>query len=117
MLLRPYTLAPLAWLMLVTVTGAYQKVFSPDPRLGFLAQAARLQAQMAAADFPAERIASTGRLIFNNQLDAFVTLLFVGLILVLLAEALWRWWQMLRGTRPTDLHETPHVPTQWSEAA
>src|SRR5689334_9245166 len=40
------TCAPLVWLMTVTFTAAWQKVFSPIPSIGFLAQADQLKASL-----------------------------------------------------------------------
>jgi carbon starvation protein len=41
------TLAPMAWLIATTMTASYQKIFDPSPRIGFLAQARVLAAQIA----------------------------------------------------------------------
>src|SRR5438876_271951 len=70
------TLTPLAWLVAVTMTASWQKIFSPDPRLGFLAQARLLTSQLAAGAIPAAQAAATRRLIFNAQLDAVVNVIF-----------------------------------------
>jgi len=110
------TLAPMAWLVTVTMTASYQKIFHPDPRIGFLAQARVLGEQIARGLLPPDKVAQTERLIFNNRLDAAVTALFVVLILILIAEALYEWYRILSGRKVAALQETPHVPTQWAEA-
>jgi carbon starvation protein len=111
------TLLPMAWLVIVTMTASYQKVLHPDPRIGFLSQAGTLTAQIAAGTVPAAKLAVTERLIFNNRLDAGVTVLFAGLILLLLVEALLEWYRILSGRKPCVLHETPYVPRRPLEAA
>jgi len=111
------TLLPMAWLVTVTLTASYQKILHADPRIGFLAQASALRAQLDAGALPPERVAATERLIFNNNLDAGVTALFAGLLLLLLAEALYEWSQLLWGRKRAQLYETPHVPTKWAEVA
>ena len=68
------TLLPLAWVLAVTLTAGWQKVFAADPRLGFLAHAARTAEQVAAGSLDAARGA---RLIFNDRLDAVVALAFM----------------------------------------
>jgi len=110
------TLAPMAWLVTVTMTASYQKIFHPDPRIGFLAQARVLGDQIAGGLLPPDKVAQAERLIFNNRLDAAVTALFVVLIVILIAEALYEWYRIISGRTVAALQETPHVPTQWAEA-
>jgi carbon starvation protein len=111
------TLLPMAWLVTVTMTASYQKVLHPDPRIGFLAQARGLSEQIASGKLPAAKLAVTERLVFNNWLDAGVTVLFAGLILLLLAEALFEWYRILSGRKPSVLHESPYVARRAVEAA
>jgi carbon starvation protein len=109
------TLLPMAWLVTITMTASYQKIFSPNARIGFLAQANALAAQMAAGKIPASKIADTERIIFNLRLDAVVTAVLAGMILVLLVEALAQWYAILSRSREPALKETPYVATQWAE--
>jgi carbon starvation protein len=109
------TLLPMAWLVVITMTASYQKIFSANPRIGFLAQANAMAAQLAAGKIAAARLADTQRLIFNLRLDAAVTAVLAAMILVLLVEALGQWYAILsRGKEPV-LQETPYVATQWAE--
>jgi carbon starvation protein len=101
------TLAPLAWLVTVTMTASYQKVWSPIPRLGFLAHAQMLSVQIAAGSVPAARAAETARLIFNDRLDAAVTLVFALLVAVILAESARHWLLYAWGRKHPALAEAP----------
>jgi carbon starvation protein len=108
------TLLPMVWLIIVTMTASWQKIFSPNPRIGFLSYAKAQAALIAAGKIPAEKIFDTQRVIFNNRLDAVVTAVLAIMILVLVVEALVQWSAILsRRTEPV-LHETPYVPTQWA---
>ncbi len=99
------TVAPLAWLVTVTMTAGWQKVFSADPRLGFLAHAASL----AGSPNP-----DTGRLIFNDRLNTFVALLFMVVVTVLIGTSLREWWLVLSGRKRAETHEAPYVETAYA---
>jgi len=104
------TCAPLAWLVTVTFTAAWQKIFSPVPAIGFLAQADRLAASLrsgAAAD-----PAATQTLIFNARLDAVLCGVFLVLVATILLDSLRVWVGILRGTREARVCEAPFVLSQ-----
>jgi carbon starvation protein len=108
------TLLPMTWLVTVTMTASYQKIFDVNPRIGFLAYAKALAAQVAAGKIPAEKIAETQRLIFNQRLDAAVTGVLAAMILVLIVEALVDWYAILSRQKESVLHESPYVATRWA---
>ncbi|MHB8500952.1 MAG: carbon starvation CstA family protein [Candidatus Acidiferrales bacterium] len=108
------TLVPTAWLVAVTMTASYQKIFAPNPDLGFLSKANSLAAQIVAGQIPVAKIAETQRLIFNQRLDAVVTATLALMILVLLVEAVAQWYSILGRRREPVLHEAPYVATQWA---
>ncbi len=99
------TCAPLAWLVLVTFSAAYEKIWSPVPRIGFLAQAAQLESTGAAT-------AAVRAQIFNNRLDAVVCGTFMLLVAIILLDSLRLWFGIIRGTANTGIAESPFVPTQ-----
>ena len=92
------TLAPLVWLLVVTMTAGWQKIFSEDLRIGFLAQASHLTNQLASGAIAAEKAAQTRHVIFNNHLDAAVTAAFMGLVAIVVADAARVWWKTLAGS-------------------
>jgi carbon starvation protein len=95
------TCVPLLWLVVVTFTAAWQKIFSPLPRVGFLAQVEALKKG------PMSPQVET--LIFNNQLDAFVCGAFMVLVAIVLVDSLRLWSGILAGTENRAIHETPFV--------
>jgi carbon starvation protein len=74
-----------------------------------------MAAQIAAGKIPAAKMVETQRVIFNQRLDAGVTAVLAAMILVLIVEALPRWWAILRKDKAAILHETPYAATQWVE--
>jgi carbon starvation protein len=109
------TMLPMAWLVTITMTASYEKIFSANTRVGFLSFANALAAQVAADKIPAAKIVETQRIIFNQRLDAVVTAVLAVMILVLLVEAVIQWHAILTRGRAPALHETPYVATQWAE--
>ncbi len=98
------TSVPLAWLVAVTYTAAWQKIFSPVPAIGFLAQAAKLAA--------GPQTAITETLIFNARLDAAVCGILLLLVTTILADSIRIWVGILRGTREARVCEAPFVPSR-----
>jgi carbon starvation protein len=105
--LAPVTLAPLAWLIAVTFTASWHKMFDPNPRIGFLAHARQL-----AAGVPSREVS---RLIFNDRLDAAVTGVLVFLVTLILLESAWLWIRVVSGSKPAVVREAPFVMTRFAE--
>jgi carbon starvation protein len=94
------TAIPLTWLVTVTMTAGWQKIFNPDRRIGFLAQAEHLKGQLAAGAIAPEKIAETNVVIFNNTLDAVITGVFMLIVWIVLLDAARVWLRTLRGGGP-----------------
>jgi carbon starvation protein len=99
------SLGPLVWLLAITMTAGYQKLFHSHVRIGFLAHAAELSEKLAAGQVPVEKIAETQRLIFNDRLDAAITALFMMLVIVVVVESAREWFRVLRGPQPVAVAE------------
>jgi carbon starvation protein len=99
------TLVPLLFMIVVTFSAGYLKIFSPDPRIGFLSGADKLKqgAAMTATNVDFARQALIWRI------DALVALAFLALVLAIMTGCAWHWWRLLRGTRPVVLHESEFV--------
>ena len=134
------TLIPLIWLLSVTLTAGYQKMFHPKPSIGFLAAATALEAAkpglekaietakaagVAEAITKAETALNTNRTLrFNNQLNAIVAGTFMTLVIAIVLLSIYGWLSLLAKRRAPQLSETEPVwlpdyavaegkPVQW----
>ena len=105
------TLVPLAWVLLVTLTAGWQKVFADDPRLGFLAHAAVTADQIATGAMDPARGA---RLIFNDRLDAVLAITFMVVTLLVVAASAREWVLVLTRRKPATAKEAPFVETAYA---
>jgi len=103
------TLVPLLWLVAVTFTASYHKIWDESSRIGFLTHARQL------ATSPTAGTAGTARLIFNDRLDAAVTGILIVMIAMILIESGLEWWRVLRGQKAAQVREAPFVATRFAE--
>jgi carbon starvation protein len=102
-------LGPLICLVAVTFSAGIEKIVHPNPRIGFLAMASKLTADLAAGAIPAAKVNATQALVFNSRLDALVAALFLGLVVAILVVSARECWLVLAGRKPSQLRETPPV--------
>jgi carbon starvation protein CstA len=84
------TVVPTAWLIICTVTAGLEKVFSPNPTVGFLSHAEKFGSAVAANQVlaPAKSLADMHRVIFNDYLDAILAGFAVVIVLTVVIYAL-----------------------------
>jgi carbon starvation protein len=91
------TLTPLIWLVAVTMTAGFQKIFSPMANVGFLSHSAMLRAQLSTPD-GAKRAAEIGRQIWNDRMDTVMTIIFIAVVAIILVESARAWLKHLNGS-------------------
>ncbi|HTR77867.1 MAG TPA: carbon starvation CstA family protein, partial [Gemmatimonadaceae bacterium] len=103
---------PLTWLVIVTMTAGWEKVFAADPKLGFLAHARVVQAAIAAGAAPAgvASLAAASRLAFNDYLDAAVALFFMASVVVIVLASVREWAAVVGGSKAPESSEVPFEP-------
>jgi len=96
------TIVPALWLAICTLSAGYLKLFSADPKLGFLAHAAKFQAALARGEVlaPAKSIGDMQAVIFNDRVDAGLTVLFVAVLVSILGFAVQACAKALRRDEP-----------------
>jgi len=97
------TMIPTAWLLVCTLSAGWLKLFSPDPKLGFLAHAAKFGAAADKGEVlsPAKSMAEMERIIFNDRIDAALVALFLAVVLSLLVFTIRTCLAARRSTEPT----------------
>jgi carbon starvation protein len=115
------TLVPLVWLVAVTFTAGVEKIWHPDPQIGFLAQADKLQDLITNPGTPAQSVdprwlaqkaidnAAWAAQRRNNLLDATVAGTFLMLVTAIIGLSVREWFLLLTRRKPVMLHETAPV--------
>ena len=103
------TCVPLAWLVVVTFSAGWQKMFSDQPRIGFLAEAAKVQAAIDAGKITGAGLAAAKTQIFNARLDAFVCGLLLLMVATILVDSVRIWIRALSGAQQLRVAESPFV--------
>ena len=117
------TLIPLMWLLAVTFTAGAEKIWSADPRIGFLAQANSVSEKYAEiagqikpdgvhqphAEDIAKPLPALRKQWFNNVLDAGVAGTFIVLVAVIVLMSVREWLLLLSKRKLAGLHETEPV--------
>ena len=93
------TMAPLAWLVIVTMTAGWQKLFAADPKMGFLSHAASLRDAIDANKLPAaiKSVDDARRMMTNDYVNAAVAGFFMISVIVILADSIRVWLSFRNG--------------------
>jgi carbon starvation protein CstA len=101
---------PTAWLLTCTLTAGWQKLFHPDPKIGFLSNMHRFSDALARGEVlaPAKSLDEMQRVLFNNQVNAALCALFMAVVVLTLVFATRAAWRARRSDAPTA-RETDYV--------
>jgi len=102
------TLGPLCWLVAVTFTASWQKIFHANPLIGLLSHANQMLAQHPAP-------AGLARKVFNDRLDAVFAGFLILLVAIVVVESALQWVSVLSGRKQAATNEAPFVPTRYAE--
>jgi len=105
------TALPAAWLLVCTLTAGWLKMFSADPKVGFLAHADKYAGAVAEGKLlaPAKSLAAMERVVFNDRLDAVLCGLFIFVVLSVLVYSIKSILAARAERRPT-VQEAAFVP-------
>ncbi|WP_186078954.1 carbon starvation CstA family protein [Burkholderia gladioli] len=111
------TILPTAWLLICTLTAGWQKIFDANPKVGFLAHAAKLQSAVDAGKVmaPAKSLEQMQRIILNDTIDAALAGLFMFVVISVAAYGVLAVLRARREARPTT-KETPFEPLPSAQA-
>jgi len=112
------SLVPLVWLLAVTMTAGWMKIFSDDPRVGFLRAAADLKKKLAVdGGTPVEQVRQWQHVMTNNYINAAVSGAFMVLVLLVVGVCVREWWLLLSRRQAPVLREEPYVKVLATEPA
>lgn len=104
------TLVPTTWILVVTMTAGYQKLFHENPKIGFLAHAKVFKDALSQGKIlpPATTEAQMQQIITNDYVDATLCAIFMLVVLVMLISSINMWIKVLNN-KGTPLQESPYI--------
>ncbi|UOY91304.1 carbon starvation protein A [Ectobacillus sp. JY-23] len=104
------TLVPTTWILVVTMTAGYQKLFHENPKIGFLSHAKVFQTALDKGTVlaPAKNTAQMKQIITNDYVDAALCAFFMIVVLAVLLSAARIWVKVLRN-QVVEMKESPYV--------
>jgi carbon starvation protein len=107
------SIVPATWLVICTMSAGWLKAFSSDPAISFFAKANQLQALLASGNFKPNAIfksqEAVERVIFNNQLDGFLIVGFMIVVVAMIGFTVQACLKALKSDQPTAV-EVPYAP-------
>jgi carbon starvation protein len=110
------TLMPTIWILIITMTAGWQKLFHEVPKIGFLSHAKIFKDSLDAGKIlaPATSKAQMNQIILNDYIDATICGLFMLIVLLVLIASIRNWINIL-SNKPVKLHESPYISRDESE--
>ncbi|MFA9438862.1 carbon starvation CstA family protein [Uliginosibacterium sp. sgz301328] len=105
------TILPTVWLLACTLTAGWQKIFSANPKVGFLSHAAKFSDAIARNEIlaPAKTMAQMQQIVFNDYVDATLSGVFIFVVIAVLLFGIRSCMKALQEQRPT-VRESEYVP-------
>jgi carbon starvation protein len=99
------TIAPATWLVICTTTAGLEKVFSPNPEVGFISHALKYADAIAAGQLlaPAKTLSEMTRVVVNDYIDATLAAVFVLVVIATVIYGLISIWKALASPQPTAI--------------
>lgn len=105
------TLVPTIWLLTVTLTAGWQKLFHSNPAIGFISHASKYKEAYNNGEVlaPAKDVGEMQQIIFNDYIDATLCAIFMIVVILVFISAI-RIWIKVMNNQKVELHETPYIP-------
>lgn len=105
------TLIPTTWILVVTMTAGFQKLFHQNPKIGFLSHAKVFKDALNEGKIlaPATTVEQMKQIIMNDYVDAILCGIFMLVVISMLIFSANMWLKVLRN-KDTSLKEAPYIP-------
>ncbi|MFM2344942.1 MAG: hypothetical protein RLZZ210_1554 [Pseudomonadota bacterium] len=99
------SVVPMCWILICTLTAAWQKVFHDNPKIGFLAHAEkyRLSAIEGKVLAPAKNIEQMNQIVINDYVNASLAMFFMFIVISIIGFGIIKCWNIYTKKHPIHL--------------